>query len=713
MISPKNMKIIRIEITNACPHSCSNCMRFCGWHEKPFFMSSRTFWKAVKSLKDFPGMIAIAGGEPALHPRFAEFAEFLRRNFPDERAPKKLIVPEDDMHGFRKTYLNDRRAKLGLFSTFGPGCRKHFTVIGEVFRYRSPDCSAGSAMRQPLLLPRGEFGIPDDEWRKLRDGCRIQTQGSASVTPRGAFFCEVAAALDTLFDGPGGWPVEPGWWLRRPQEFGDQLQWCEYCGACLPAPERRTEDGIDVVSPTMAERLSTRDAPKARERRYEIFTREDYERNRISADAEIRTHTDEEDAPTVPDAVSPTPQNIVVCAADDGLGIIPAGVPAWKRITMDDAAAGRFDEWLLYFHDRPPLEQNFGTILSARVYNPRILYHGDGWVFIHRELHALSGFGAALNPSEYAPSRLCHVGRFRAPDENLNFSILIPTYNVASTLEKSLECVLNQDYGNFHVFIVDDCSTDGTWDLIGKLREAHPEKIRRVARHAENQSAACTRMDLIDMADGDYAIWVDADDEISTNFCSCAAYMLRSYPADILDFPFRTRNVGSIRNYGFRDEEFQFLRGRDVYDFFCLRKKNPYCLWSKAIRTDLLKRSKIERTRIDLVDDMAIVFPLYWNARSYVSLNTERMYTYNFGSGSWGCERLTLEKFRRNCLGVRRAYDLNYRFLLEHSPEKKYFDAVCGRGRIMPMYADISRLKPEERFEAAAFFKELFPDESL
>ena len=43
MKSPKDMKIIQIDITNACINRCSNCTRFCGHHTRPFFMDFETF----------------------------------------------------------------------------------------------------------------------------------------------------------------------------------------------------------------------------------------------------------------------------------------------------------------------------------------------------------------------------------------------------------------------------------------------------------------------------------------------------------------------------------------------------------------------------------------------------------------------------------------------------------------------------------------------
>jgi hypothetical protein len=73
-------------------------------------------------------------------------------------------------------------------------------------------------------MTRKEFGISDSDWIAMRDNCWWQRLlGSPSITPKGAFFCEVAAAMDMLFDGPGGWKIEKDWWKRGPEGFGDQL----------------------------------------------------------------------------------------------------------------------------------------------------------------------------------------------------------------------------------------------------------------------------------------------------------------------------------------------------------------------------------------------------------------------------------------------------------------------------------------------------------
>ena len=93
MISPAQMKIIQIEVTNACIHHCSNCTRFCGLHETTFMMNMKEFQNAVDSLHDYPGIVGIMGGEPTLNPHFAEMAEYLFHARPEGKKADPIRSP--------------------------------------------------------------------------------------------------------------------------------------------------------------------------------------------------------------------------------------------------------------------------------------------------------------------------------------------------------------------------------------------------------------------------------------------------------------------------------------------------------------------------------------------------------------------------------------------------------------------------------------------
>ncbi|MFI3249369.1 MAG: hypothetical protein R3Y07_00210 [Eubacteriales bacterium] len=278
MKSPQDMKIIQIEITNACMLTCSNCTRLCGHHKKPFMMDFETFKRAVDSLEGYKGTVSLMGGEPTLHPELEKFAAYIKTKYPhlySEEGDKELLHPVTE---FSKTIqdlslrhtscLEAPEGKLsvvagpGIYSTMGTGFLKHYEMIQDTFKFQCLNDHSNEMFHQPALISRKDLGIPDEEWIPMRDKCWMQNTWSASVTPKGAFFCEIAAALDILFDGPGGWVIEKDWWKRQPEDFADQLHWCEICGFACETFTRNANDQVDDVSPTLYAKLKEINSPK-------------------------------------------------------------------------------------------------------------------------------------------------------------------------------------------------------------------------------------------------------------------------------------------------------------------------------------------------------------------------------------------------------------------------------------------------------------------
>ena len=89
-------------------------------------------------------------------------------------------------------------------------------------------------------------------------------------------------------------------------------------------------------------------------------------------------------------------------------------------------------------------------------------------------------------------------------------SVIIPNRNGAATLATCLEAVLASAYDRFEVVVVDDCSTDGSADLIQK----YPCRLIRLDRHggaakARNVGAAHSRGDLLFFTDADCVVEKD------------------------------------------------------------------------------------------------------------------------------------------------------------------------------------------------------------
>ena len=143
-----------------------------------------------------------------------------------------------------------------------------------MFVYQCVNDHSEVSFHQPVMVTRKDLGVSDEEWVPMRDNCWMQRYWSASVTPKGAFFCEIAAALDMLFDGPGGWPIEKGWWKRQPEEFGEQLRWCEWCGLALETRSRDANEGPDDASPSFIKRLETVGSPKLKRGLVRVYQKE-------------------------------------------------------------------------------------------------------------------------------------------------------------------------------------------------------------------------------------------------------------------------------------------------------------------------------------------------------------------------------------------------------------------------------------------------------
>lgn len=94
-------------------------------------------------------------------------------------------------------------------------------------------------------------------------------------------------------------------------------------------------------------------------------------------------------------------------------------------------------------------------------------------------------------------------------------SILIPVYNAEKFVSNTIESALRQTYTNTEIVIVDDGSTDSSWEIIEYYREKYPQLIKSFRQ--ENKGACAARNKALKESSGDYIQWLDADDILDEN----------------------------------------------------------------------------------------------------------------------------------------------------------------------------------------------------
>ncbi len=95
----------------------------------------------------------------------------------------------------------------------------------------------------------------------------------------------------------------------------------------------------------------------------------------------------------------------------------------------------------------------------------------------------------------------------------MSVSVIVPNYNHLEFLPKRLETIFNQSFQEFEIILLDDCSTDGSWEYL-KHFENHP-KVSLCIRNESNSGSPFKQWKKgIELAKGDW-IWIAESDDFS------------------------------------------------------------------------------------------------------------------------------------------------------------------------------------------------------
>jgi len=89
-------------------------------------------------------------------------------------------------------------------------------------------------------------------------------------------------------------------------------------------------------------------------------------------------------------------------------------------------------------------------------------------------------------------------------------SIIVPLYNNQLFVEMTLKSVIEQTYKNWELIVIDDCSTDKSFDLV--MEYSKKDDRVKVLKNNKNQGVVATRNRGITLANGEYIAFLDSDD---------------------------------------------------------------------------------------------------------------------------------------------------------------------------------------------------------
>lgn len=112
-------------------------------------------------------------------------------------------------------------------------------------------------------------------------------------------------------------------------------------------------------------------------------------------------------------------------------------------------------------------------------------------------------------------------------------SIIVPVYNVEKYLRKCIDSIINQTFQNIEIILVNDGSKDSS----GQICDDYKLKDRRIiVIHKENGGLSSARNAGLDIAKGDYVMFVDSDDYVEPQFCEVPLKLALKKNVDIVSF---------------------------------------------------------------------------------------------------------------------------------------------------------------------------------
>jgi glycosyl transferase family 2 len=107
----------------------------------------------------------------------------------------------------------------------------------------------------------------------------------------------------------------------------------------------------------------------------------------------------------------------------------------------------------------------------------------------------------------------------------MKVSVVVPLYNKAPTIQRTLDSILGQTFADFELIVVDDGSTDGGAEVVEGCRDPRVRLIRQ-----SNAGPGAARNRALAEANGQYAAFLDADDEWLPQFLHKSIALLEQFP---------------------------------------------------------------------------------------------------------------------------------------------------------------------------------------
>ncbi|MGN0392603.1 MAG: glycosyltransferase family 2 protein [Bariatricus sp.] len=285
---------------------------------------------------------------------------------------------------------------------------------------------------------------------------------------------------------------------------------------------------------------------------------------------------------------------------------------------------------------------------------------------------------------------------------NPTVSIIVPVYNAEATISRCIESIINQEYRDFELLLIDDGSTDSSGTICDRYA-AEDSRIRLI--HKENTGVSETRNMALDLACGTYLQFLDSDDWITPNATRLFVEEAERYHCDMVISDFyrvvgkRVAHKGDIDDdCVLTQEEFSAHMLQNPADFYY------GVLWNKLYRRDIVEKYHLRMNpQISWCEDFMFNLEYIRHAEVFYALQVP-VYYYVKTKGSLASQGMSISKTIKMKLMVFEYYNNFYKHVLDEEDYEKnrlqvyrFLVDAAGDGAVPPSFFSGSKKLGEER----------------
>ena len=213
-------------------------------------------------------------------------------------------------------------------------------------------------------------------------------------------------------------------------------------------------------------------------------------------------------------------------------------------------------------------------------------------------------------------------------------SIIVPVYNVEKYVGKCIESILEQNYKNFELILIDDGSKDRSGEICDEYAKKY-EKI--IVIHKQNEGLSKTRNKGLEIAKGKYISFIDSDDYVEKDFLETLYKLIKENNASIAQCGYNI--IGEEKK---EDNSVYIYTGKQmISDIYTSLWITNTVVWNKLYEAEILKKYKFKEDKIH--EDEFFTWKLFYEVDK-VPVTTKQLYNYRKVQDSITNKKYTIER---------------------------------------------------------------------